>query len=267
MKKRRILYLLPFATLILGGCTFQDVKTWVGKNVYFPVRNWVHDFINPKHSETEEKLTEKALLEAVSKTLLSTNATAESYIDGELMQKMEFESTKQLISNGTEFYSELVDGVTYVFALDPEDEEPEWMLFTATEESIIGLGYTSEDLEQLKTVLHDEKNTVEYGKDYCLITYDENSILSSIIEQYPDYEAAIRETYKASEIKASVKLTVADGYLVNMLEYGAEVVKDATDTEGTSFVCNTGSFESKFSKIGSTSVSRPEGIESVPPEE
>lgn len=59
MKKRKIMLLLPFTALILGGCSFQDVKNWVGNNIYFPVRNWVEDIFNPdgKKEEQEAKLT------------------------------------------------------------------------------------------------------------------------------------------------------------------------------------------------------------------
>lgn len=59
MKKRKIMLLLPCAALLLGGCSFQDVKNWVGNNIYFPVRNWVEDIFNPdgKKEEQEAKLT------------------------------------------------------------------------------------------------------------------------------------------------------------------------------------------------------------------
>ena len=47
MKKRKLMLLLPLTALVLGGCTFQDVKSWVGQNIYFPIRNWIDDMINP----------------------------------------------------------------------------------------------------------------------------------------------------------------------------------------------------------------------------
>ena len=264
MKKRRILYLLPFATLVLGGCTFNDVKNWVGKNIYFPVRNWIDDMLHPTKPQ-EEKLTEKALLEAASKTVAAKSGTAEVYIDGELYQKYEFEGPRQLTVNEYTFYYELVEGVTHVFYQNPDDQS--WAYLTNTQEEIIGLNFTDESINELKEQLHNEKNTVEYGKDYCIVTFDEDSVLESVIQQYPDNEAAIREAYKASETKASMKLTVKDGYFVGLAEVDVEVALNTEDTEGTSFVANVSSFEEKLSKLDSTKVARPAGIESVPPEE
>jgi len=47
MKKRKILYVIPFAALVLSGCSFQDGVNWIGKNIYEPVKNWIVDLFNP----------------------------------------------------------------------------------------------------------------------------------------------------------------------------------------------------------------------------
>lgn len=46
MKKTKLL-LLPLSALLLAGCSFADAKNWFGKNVYFPVRNFIEFVINP----------------------------------------------------------------------------------------------------------------------------------------------------------------------------------------------------------------------------
>ena len=46
MKKRKILLLIPFAGLVLSGCTFQDGVNWLGKNIYEPVKNWIVSLFN-----------------------------------------------------------------------------------------------------------------------------------------------------------------------------------------------------------------------------
>ena len=62
MKKRKILYLFPLAALILSGCTFQEAwetsKSWVGNNVYLPVKGWVEKLLG-KESKKEEKKDEE----------------------------------------------------------------------------------------------------------------------------------------------------------------------------------------------------------------
>ena len=66
MKKRKIMLLLPFTALILGGCSFQDVKNWVGSNIYFPVKNWVEDLFDPDGKKEEKKEEESAKLESIA---------------------------------------------------------------------------------------------------------------------------------------------------------------------------------------------------------
>ena len=264
MKKRRILYLLPFTTLLLGGCTFNDVKTWVGQNIYFPIRNWIDGYINPGKQDkpqTEEKLTEKALLEAVDRSLSPKNYTADIYSDGTKAYTLEYDDPSQLMTgDGYYVYYEVVDNVSYIFvSMDKET----WYDSGSEQGDVLGLGFSKDDLEQL---LHAEYVTVEYGKDYCLVTYSEDAVLAEIIEQYPDYEAQIRAAYQASEIKASMKLTVGGGYITSYIDYMAEVVLDSTSEE-TAFICQTEVDEIKFSKIAQTVVDRPTGIAAIPPEE
>lgn len=264
MKKRRILYLLPFTTLLLGGCTFNDVKTWVGQNIYFPIRNWIDGYINPGKQDkpqTEEKLTEKALLEAVDKSVSPKNYTADIYTNGTKAYTFEYDDPSQLVSmNGYYMYSEVVDDVTYAFvSMDKET----WYDSGSEQGNTLGLGFSKDDLEQL---LHAEYVTVEYGKDYCFVTYSEDAVLAEVISDYPDYEAQIRAVYEASEIKASMKLTVSNGYVSSYIENIAEVVLDS-ESEETAFICQTEVDEIKFSKIGQTVVDRPTGIAAIPPEE
>ena len=56
MKKAKIL-LLPLSALLLAGCTFNDAKSWFGKNVYFPVRNFIEWVItvDGKTDDSEKK--------------------------------------------------------------------------------------------------------------------------------------------------------------------------------------------------------------------
>lgn len=262
MKRRRILYALPFAALILGGCTFNDVKSWVGQNVYFPIRNWIEDIITPvkPDDKKDEKLTEKALLEAVDRSLAPKNYTADIYSNGTKAYTFEYNDPSQLVSmDGYYMYYEVVDNTTYMFvSMDQET----WYFADSEEGNTLGL-FAKSDLEEL---LHSEYVTVEYGKDYCLVTYAEDAVLAEVIADYPDYEAQIREVYEASEIKASMKLTVSGGYISSYIENMAEVVLD-TASEETAFVCQTEVDEIKFSKIGQTVADRPTGIDAIPPEE
>ena len=56
MKKRKILLLIPFAGLILSGCTFQDGLSWVGEHIYTPVKDWIVNLFNPgKKDEKKEE--------------------------------------------------------------------------------------------------------------------------------------------------------------------------------------------------------------------
>lgn len=59
MKKAKLL-LFPLSVLLLSGCTFNDVKNWFGKNVYYPVRNFIEDVITPDEKEEEKKEEEAA---------------------------------------------------------------------------------------------------------------------------------------------------------------------------------------------------------------
>lgn len=69
MKKTKLL-LFPLSILILSGCTFNDAKNWFGKNVYYPVRNFIEDVITPTNSqekkEEEKKEEEKETWEATT---------------------------------------------------------------------------------------------------------------------------------------------------------------------------------------------------------
>ncbi len=59
MKKRKILFLLPVAALILSGCTFQEgwetVSGFFTNNVYEPVKGWVENLLGIKHEEKKEE--------------------------------------------------------------------------------------------------------------------------------------------------------------------------------------------------------------------
>lgn len=57
MKKSKII-LLPLLALLLGGCTFNDVKSWIGSNIYFPIKNLIGDILNP-YDESGKKEDKK----------------------------------------------------------------------------------------------------------------------------------------------------------------------------------------------------------------
>ena len=63
MKKRKVLFLLPVAALILSGCTFQEgwetVKGWTGSNVYEPVKNWFMKLLGQEEQKKEDKKDEE----------------------------------------------------------------------------------------------------------------------------------------------------------------------------------------------------------------
>ena len=52
MKRRKILYLFPLAALVLSGCSFDDVKTWVSDKVFTPIVNL---FTGKKNNNTDNK--------------------------------------------------------------------------------------------------------------------------------------------------------------------------------------------------------------------
>ena len=58
MKKRKVLFLLPVAALILSGCTIQEGWESVGgfftNSVYEPVKNWVENLLGIKHEEKKD---------------------------------------------------------------------------------------------------------------------------------------------------------------------------------------------------------------------
>ncbi len=59
MKKLKIAF-LPLLAFLLTGCTFNDVKSWFGNNIYFPIRNFIEEIITPDKEpgkEEEEKDT------------------------------------------------------------------------------------------------------------------------------------------------------------------------------------------------------------------
>ena len=59
MKKRKVLFLLPVAALILSGCTVQEgwdtVSKFFTESVYEPVKNWVEDLLGIKHEEKKDE--------------------------------------------------------------------------------------------------------------------------------------------------------------------------------------------------------------------
>ena len=59
MKKRKVLFLLPVAALVLSGCTFQEgwetVKGFMGDKVYEPVKGWVENLLGIKQEEKKEE--------------------------------------------------------------------------------------------------------------------------------------------------------------------------------------------------------------------
>ena len=52
MKKRRLLYLFPLASLVLSGCSIQDVGAWINSNVINPVKDLI---TGKKKGEQEEE--------------------------------------------------------------------------------------------------------------------------------------------------------------------------------------------------------------------
>ena len=59
MKKRKALFLLPVAALILSGCTFQEgwetVAGFFTNSVYEPVKGWVENLLGIKHEDKKEE--------------------------------------------------------------------------------------------------------------------------------------------------------------------------------------------------------------------
>ena len=58
MKKRKVLFLLPIAALILSGCTIQEgwetVSGFFTNSVYEPVKGWVENLLGIKHEQKKE---------------------------------------------------------------------------------------------------------------------------------------------------------------------------------------------------------------------
>lgn len=69
MKKRKLILLLPFSALVLGGCTFQEgwqtATGWLNDNIWQPVSGFVKDIFNPGEKE-EKNEDEKATLKSLS---------------------------------------------------------------------------------------------------------------------------------------------------------------------------------------------------------
>ena len=63
MKKRKVLFLLPVAALILSGCTFQEgwetVSGFFTNSVYEPVKGFVENLFGKKEQKKEEKKEEQ----------------------------------------------------------------------------------------------------------------------------------------------------------------------------------------------------------------
>ena len=59
MKKRKALYLIPVAALILSGCTLQEgwdtVSGFFVNDVYNPVKDWVENLLGIKHEDKKEE--------------------------------------------------------------------------------------------------------------------------------------------------------------------------------------------------------------------
>jgi len=59
MKKRKILYLIPFAALVLSGCTFQEgwqtTTGWLNKNVWTPVVEFFEGLFGKKDEKKDEE--------------------------------------------------------------------------------------------------------------------------------------------------------------------------------------------------------------------
>ncbi len=59
MKKRKILYLIPFAALVLSGCTFQEgwqaTTGWLNDNIWTPVVNFFEGLFGKKEDKKEEE--------------------------------------------------------------------------------------------------------------------------------------------------------------------------------------------------------------------
>lgn len=55
MKRRKILYLFPLAALVLTGCSLQEVKSWIGKNVYWPARTAASNLIHPNQGQNNQQ--------------------------------------------------------------------------------------------------------------------------------------------------------------------------------------------------------------------
>lgn len=59
MKRRKILVFIPLLGLFLSGCTFQEgfatAKSWIGTNIYHPVKDFFEGLIGKKDEEKKEE--------------------------------------------------------------------------------------------------------------------------------------------------------------------------------------------------------------------
>ena len=63
MKKRKVLFLLPVAALILSGCSLQEglegIKGFIGTNFYGPAKSLIQSFLGNEEQKKEEKKDEE----------------------------------------------------------------------------------------------------------------------------------------------------------------------------------------------------------------
>lgn len=59
MKRRKILYFIPFLAIFLTGCSLGDVKSWVKDNIYTPAKTVISSFLNPNLDSEGQKKDEQ----------------------------------------------------------------------------------------------------------------------------------------------------------------------------------------------------------------
>ncbi len=175
MKKAKIL-LLPLSVLLLGGCTFNDVKSWVGNNVYFPVRNFLDDIMNP--NEDGKKEDEKKEDEPSGEDEEWTVVSAESVLDDYSKKKDAPYTHVNAKISLTEGSDTETDEANY----DYNSEQQKWLIVgeasTGTQFSEELLEYIVTD-EMITSYVEDESLDCELKKSkdgkYKMTTHAENN--------------------------------------------------------------------------------------------
>lgn len=262
MKKRKLFLLFPMMGMILSGCSFQDGLNWVSDNIFAPIGEFFSGLFG-------KQLDKDSVVAAVKKTLDTDNFTGFMTLGDDLVVNMQLDGNKQLQKvemtyNGEKHtsysYSEVYNDVTYVYSAKEKDGP--FTYATSEQGNKISLKGGEEDI---KKELENKENEITYTKEYCVIINSENKVLEDVIKAYPEHEQEIRDIYRSSKKKSSMRVDVKNGYMVGTSQDMVTVVPKQAGEELT-FELYEVLTSYEFSKITQTKVSRPSGIE-VPPQQ